>query len=61
MSGKCNPEQNDPPDPFLTSILVPDGLKSMIWAKCSAMGETWFLKALAQEPWLYIDIQFGTP
>ena len=31
-SGKCNPEQNDFPGPFLTSILVPDGLKALfLW------------------------------
>ena len=29
-SGKCNPEQNVLPDPFLTSILAPDGLTDII-------------------------------
>ena len=50
ISGKCNREQNDLPDPFLTSILIPNGLKSWFGASVLPWGKRGSLMTWLRNP-----------
>ena len=48
-------EQNFPTPRFVTTMLTPTGHQIMSYDKCSTMGETGVLRALARKGWLCID------